>query len=186
MIWLSSKHAKSKIIWKSSNKGWILGNQAFFFVFFFFESLIETRGVASGQKAYPSVRAWTSPRSPQMKWNFAQRFMESRHLELPCPLAATTFWKGWLHPYTAQWTSVIRPTYEVQMFVKGVLHPWTLFLKTLPIFSKNKATLEKVSNGSDYKRSKVLKKYCFISVETIVVKLLWTMCKNQYFSCFDP
>ena len=32
---------------------------------------------------------------------------------------------------------------------KGVLHPWTLFLKTLSIFSKDKAILDKVCNGSD-------------------------------------
>ena len=52
---------------------------------------------------------------------------------------------------------------------KGVLHPWNLFLKA---FSKNKATLDKVSNGSDYKCSNELKNKSFISVETMVVKLL--------------
>ena len=31
---------------------------------------------------------------------------------------------------------------------KGVLHLWTLFLKTLCDFSKNTATLDKVANGS--------------------------------------
>ena len=35
--------------------------------------------------------------------------------------------------------------------LKGVLHPWALFLKTLCIFSKNKATSEKVSHGSGQK-----------------------------------
>ena len=44
---------------------------------------------------------------------------------------------------------------------KGVLHPWTLFLKTLCIFSKNKATSEKVSNGSGQKCSKELKNHSF-------------------------
>ena len=32
---------------------------------------------------------------------------------------------------------------------EGVLYPWTLFLKTLWIFSINKATLDKVPNGSN-------------------------------------
>ena len=55
--------------------------------------------------------------------------------------------------------------------VKGVLHPWALFLKTLCIFSKNKATLDKVSYGSGQKCSKKLKNHSFTSVGTIVVKL---------------
>ena len=55
--------------------------------------------------------------------------------------------------------------------LKGVLHPWTLFLKTLCIFSKNKATSDKVSYGSGQKCSKELKNHSFTSVETIVVKL---------------
>ena len=70
--------------------------------------------------------------------------------------------------------------------VKGVLHPWALFLKTLCIFSKNKATSDKVSYGSGQKCSKELKSHSFTSVETIVVKLQWKMCKNQYFPCFEP
>ena len=55
--------------------------------------------------------------------------------------------------------------------LKGVLHLWALFLKTLCIFSKNKATSDKVSYGSGQKCSKELKNYSFTSVETIVVKL---------------
>ena len=70
--------------------------------------------------------------------------------------------------------------------LKGVLHLWALFLKTLCIFSKNKATSEKVSYGSGQKCSKELENYSFTSVETIVVKLQWKMCKNQYFPCFEP
>ena len=70
--------------------------------------------------------------------------------------------------------------------LKGVLHPWALFLKTLCIFSKNKATSDKVSYGSGQKCSKELKNHSFTSVETIVVKLQWKMCENQYFSCFEP
>ena len=54
---------------------------------------------------------------------------------------------------------------------KGVLHPWTLILKTLCIFSKNKATSDKVSYGSGQKCSKELKNHSFTSVDTIVVKL---------------
>ena len=69
---------------------------------------------------------------------------------------------------------------------KGVLHLWALFLKTLCIFSKNKATLDKVSYGSGQKWSEELENYSFTSVETIVVKLQWKMCKNQYFPCFEP
>ena len=69
---------------------------------------------------------------------------------------------------------------------KGVLHPWTLFLKTLCIFSKKKATSDKVSYGSGQKCSKELKNHSFTSVETIGVKLEWKMCKNQYFPCFEP
>ena len=71
-------------------------------------------------------------------------------------------------------------------FFKGVLHLWALFLKTLCIFSKNKATLDKVSYGSGQKYSKELKNHSFTSVEAIVVKLQWKMCENQYFPCFEP
>ena len=61
---------------------------------------------------------------------------------------------------------------EWNSLFKGVLHPWTLLLKTLCIFSKYKATLGKVCNGSGQKCSKELKNNSFISVETVVVKLL--------------
>ena len=54
---------------------------------------------------------------------------------------------------------------------KGVLRLWALFLKTLCIFSKNKATLDKVSYGYGQKCSKELKNRSCTSVETIVVKL---------------
>ena len=56
-------------------------------------------------------------------------------------------------------------------YLKGVLHPWALFLKTLCIFSKNKEVLDKVSHGSGQKCSKELKNCRFTSVEAIVVKL---------------
>ena len=55
--------------------------------------------------------------------------------------------------------------------VKEVPHLWALFLKTLCIFSKNKATLDKVSYGSGQKCSKELKNNSFTSVDAIVVKL---------------
>ena len=59
----------------------------------------------------------------------------------------------------------------IKVAFKGVLHPWALFLKTLCIFSKKKATSDKVSYGSGQKCSKELKNHSFTSVETIVVKL---------------
>ena len=71
-------------------------------------------------------------------------------------------------------------------WIKGVLHLWALFLKTLCIFSKNKPNLDKVSYGSGQKCSTELKNYSFTSVEAIVVKLQQKMCKNQYFPCFEP
>ena len=55
--------------------------------------------------------------------------------------------------------------------IKGVLHPWALFLKSLCIFSKNKATLDTASYGSGQKCSKELENHSFTSVETVVVKL---------------
>ena len=77
-------------------------------------------------------------------------------------------------------------TYCYDKYHKGVLHLWALFLKTLCIFSKNKATSDKVSYGSGQKCSKELENYSFTSVEMIVVKLQWKMCENQYFPCFEP
>ena len=77
-------------------------------------------------------------------------------------------------------------TLEIVICVKGVLHPWALFLKVLCIFSRNKATSDKVSYGSGQKCSKKLKNHSFTLVETIVVKLQWKMGKNQYFPCFEP
>ena len=53
----------------------------------------------------------------------------------------------------------------------GVLHPWALFLKTLYIYLKNKATLDQVSYGYGQKCSKEPKNHNFPSVEAIVMKL---------------
>ena len=83
----------------------------------------------------------------------------------------------------------VRPPVKQGFFfvaLRGLLHPWALFLKTLCIFSKNKATLDKVSYGSGQKCSKELKNHSFTSVEAIVVKLQSKMCENQYFPCFEP
>ena len=51
---------------------------------------------------------------------------------------------------------------------KGVLHHWALFLKTLCIFSKNKATLDKVSCGAGQKCSKELKNHSFTSIKSLL------------------
>ena len=75
---------------------------------------------------------------------------------------------------------------HIVLGLKGVLHPWALFLKILCIFSKNKVTSDKASYGSGQKCSKELKNHSFTSVEIIVVKLQWKMCENQYFPCFEP
>ena len=54
---------------------------------------------------------------------------------------------------------------------KGVLHPWALFLKILSIFSKNKATSDKISYGFGQKCPKELKNHSSTTAETIVLKL---------------
>ena len=74
---------------------------------------------------------------------------------------------------------------SIALFIKGLLHPWALFLKTFCIFSNNKVTLDKVPYGSGQKCSKELKNHSCTSVEAIVVKLQCKMCKNQYFTCFE-
>ena len=87
---------------------------------------------------------------------------------------------GWV------WGCVCVCVFFVLFCFKGVLHLWTLFLKTLCIFSKNKANLDNVSCGSGQKCSKELKNHTFTSVEAIVRKLERKMCENQYFPCFEP
>ena len=66
---------------------------------------------------------------------------------------------------------ILKKLVIISCYLKGVQHPWTLFRKTLCIFSNNKAALDKVSYGSGQKCSKELKNYRFTSVEPIVVKL---------------
>ena len=70
--------------------------------------------------------------------------------------------------------------------LKGILHPKTLFLKTLCIFLKNKVTLHKLFYGSGQKCSVKLKNHSLPSVEAIVVKLQYKMSENHYFPCFEP
>ena len=65
----------------------------------------------------------------------------------------------------------IERLFKIRGTVKGVLHLWALFLKTLCIFSQNKATSDKVFYGSGQKCPKELKNHSFTSVETTVVKL---------------
>ena len=68
-------------------------------------------------------------------------------------LALTMHWHGYhakvsYKPHPSRWFQMSYKAYSRRWF-KGVLHPGTLFLKTLQIFSKNKATLDNVFNGSD-------------------------------------
>ena len=90
--------------------------------------------------------------------------------------------------FSWKWRLNLSENEQFQFFqtFKGVLHLWALFLRTLRIFSKNKATLDKVSHGSGQKYSKELQNHSFTSVGTIVVKLQWKMCENQCFPCFEP
>ena len=94
--------------------------------------------------------------------------------------------KNWITAFPKEFFNEIWLKIGDNGYIKGVLHLWALFLKTLCIFSKNKATSDKVSYGSGQKCSKELENYSFTSVETIVVKLQWKMCENQYFPCFEP
>ena len=50
----------------------------------------------------------------------------------------------------------------IKIYLKGVQHPWALFLKALCIFSKIKASLDKVSYRSGQKYSRELKNHSFI------------------------
>ena len=61
---------------------------------------------------------------------------------------------------TKYWEHAV-PEFHV---LKGVLHLWALFLKVFCIFSKNKATSDKVSYGFGQKCSKELKNHNFTSV----------------------
>ena len=70
--------------------------------------------------------------------------------------------------------------------LRGYSTPWTLFLKTLCIFSQNKATLDKLSYWSGQKCFKELQNLSFTSVETMVVKLQQNFGQSQYFACFEP
>ena len=73
---------------------------------------------------------------------------------------------------------------DIEMYLtllRGYCTPGPYFWRFCTFSQKNKATSDKVSYGSGQKCSKELKNHSFTSVETIVVKLQWKMCKNQYF-----
>ena len=65
-----------------------------------------------------------------------------------------------------------------------VMHPWSLFLKTLHIFSKNKETLDKVSIGSEMFQVTQNSQFYFSINHGCEVTV--QMCENQYFPWFDP
>ena len=116
--------------------------------------------------------------TPQKSWNIVLNFNFKSYRNIP---------EVWWVRRTLIYRLKVGVGHNLcQERIKGVLHPWALFLKTLCIFSKNKATSDKVSYGSGQKCSKELKNHSFTSVETIVVKLQWKMCENQYFPCFEP
>ena len=70
--------------------------------------------------------------------------------------------------------------------IKGYCTPGPYLWRFCAFSQKIKATSDKVSYGSGQKCSKELKNHSFNLVETIVVKLQWKMCQNQYFPCFEP
>ena len=72
----------------------------------------------------------------------------------------------------------------MKIAIKGVLHPWALFLKTLCIFSKNKATSDKVSYGSEQKCSKELKKSQFYFSRDHCCEVTVTNVRKSIFSMF--
>ena len=110
-------------------------------------------------------------------------FLDLSNINSPVKL---TFSYGLIIVYTKSFFTMEKAEISLERHFKGVLHLWALFLKTWCIFSKNKATSDRVSYGSGQKCSKELENYSFTSVETIVVKLQWKMCENQYFPCFEP
>ena len=97
-------------------------------------------------------------------------------------------------PFEIPWSFLFIPASPLKRLIstvklcslRGYCTPGPYFWKTLCIFSKNKATSDKVFYGSGQKCSKELKKHSFTSVETIVVKLQCKMWANQYFICFEP
>ena len=70
--------------------------------------------------------------------------------------------------------------------LRGYCTPGPYFWRLCAFSQINKATSDKVSYGSGQKCSKEFKNHSFTSVETIIVKLQWKMCQNQYFPCFEP
>ena len=81
-----------------------------------------------------------------------------------CPMPPTPWCCHWC-PLGVNEVDIKKESLSLrQLFIKGVLHLWALFLKVLCIFSKNKATSDKVSYGSGQKCSKELKNHNFTSV----------------------
>ena len=79
----------------------------------------------------------------------------------------TLVWKiVWL-----SWSKLSEKLKMAIEFLRGTAPLGNYFWRLMCIFSKNKATLDKVSYGSGQKFSKELKNHSFTSVETIVVKL---------------
>ena len=112
------------------------------------------------------------------------KFIRYKQLVYHSPIILKKLWFLWICKI---WGSFVKNLYFVNnCLIKGVLHLWALFLKTLCIFSKNKPNLDKVSYGSGQKCSTELKNHSFTSVEAIVVKLQRKMCENQYFPRFEP
>ena len=61
--------------------------------------------------------------------------------------------------------------------------PLSLIFEHFVHFLKKYSNLDKVSYGSGQKYSKELKSYTGFFKER---PLLWKMCENQYFPCFEP
>ena len=108
-----------------------------------------------------------------LKWAYPPLSESEKPLGAIHMVQTGTVYDGNRYPNRIHVQHTLIKSYQIerQSVVKGVLHPWALFLKTLCIFPKNKATLDKVSYGSGQKCSKELQKHSFISVEAIVVKL---------------
>ena len=145
---------------------------------------------------------WVYKNKVQSSWGFLQAFSSTTMLRKLCSIQLSVsfldLWGSFKKLHLNLHISVMSHArlyvvklpmigYKINIidYVKGVLYPWALFLKTLSIFSKNKAILDKESYGSGQKCSKEVQNHSFTSVEAIVVKLQWKMCENQYFTCFE-
>ena len=71
-------------------------------------------------------------------------------------------------------------------FLRGYCTSGPYFWRLRAFSQKIKQLRTKYPMDLVRKCSKELENYSFTSVETIVVKLQWKMCENQYFPCFEP